>query len=56
VGYVILGLQVPIAMAAAADFLVEYIIWKKEHKPVVTMIDRILDDIESSPVCADKLR
>jgi membrane protein YdbS with pleckstrin-like domain len=48
VGYVILILQVPIVMAAAADFLVEYLIWKREHKPVVTRIDRILDDIEAS--------
>jgi membrane protein YdbS with pleckstrin-like domain len=48
VGYVILGLQVPIVMAAAADFLVEYLIWRKEHKPIITKIDGLLDDIETS--------
>ena len=48
VGYVILGLQVPIVMAAAADFLVEYLIWRKEHRPMVTRIDGLLHDIESS--------
>ena len=48
VEYVILGLQVPIVMAAAADFLVEYLIWRKEHRPIVTRIDGLLHEIESS--------
>ena len=48
VSYVILGLQVPLVMAAAGDFVVEYLIWMKEHKPVVTRINGILDEIESS--------
>jgi hypothetical protein len=48
VGYVILGLQVPIVMAAAADFLAEYLIWRKEHKPVLARIDGVLNDIEAS--------
>jgi len=50
VGYVILGLQVPIVMAAAADFLVEYLVWRREHKPTVARIDSILNDLESSLV------
>lgn len=48
VSYIILALQVPIVMAAAGDFLVEYLIWRKEHKPIVTKIDGLLNDIESS--------
>ncbi len=48
VSYIILALQVPIVMAAAGDFLVEYLIWRKEHKPIVTKIDGMLNDIESS--------
>ncbi len=48
VEYVILGLQVPIVTAAAADFLVEYLIWRKEHRPIVTRIDGLLHEIESS--------
>ena len=37
-------------IAAGGDFLVEYLIWKKEHEPTVIRIDRILDDIESALV------
>ena len=48
VEYIILGLQVPIVLAASADFLVEYLIWKKEHKPTVNRIDGLLNEIESS--------
>ena len=48
VSYIILALQVPIAMAAAADFVVEYLIWRKEHKPVVAKINGLLNEIESS--------
>jgi hypothetical protein len=48
VEYIILGLQVPIVTAAAGDFLVEYLIWRKEHRPIVTRIDGLLHDIESS--------
>jgi len=50
VGYIMLAVQVPIVAAAAADFLVEYLIWKKEHQPTLARIDSILHDIESSLV------
>jgi hypothetical protein len=50
VAYVILALQIPIVAAAGADFVVEYLIWRREHKPVVTRIDGILKDLESALV------
>jgi len=50
VGYVILALQIPIVAAAGADFVVEYLIWTREHKPVVTRIDGMLEDLESALV------
>ena len=48
VAYVILAVQVPIVVGAAADFVVEYLIWRKEHKPTVDTIDRILNEIGSA--------
>ena len=50
VSYIILGLQVPLAIVIALDFLSEYLVWKKNHKPAVVEIDRMLGEIEASTI------
>ena len=48
VAHVILSLQGLLAIAIALDFLSEYLIWKKNHEPVVVEVDRMLGEIEAS--------
>jgi hypothetical protein len=50
VSYIILGLQVPFAILIALDFLSEYLVWKRNHKPAVVEIDRMLGEIEASTI------
>ena len=48
VGHFIVGLQGLLVIAVTLDFLSEYLIWKKNHAPVVVEIDRMLGEIEAS--------
>lgn len=50
VTHLILGLQMLLAIGIALDFLSEYLIWKKNHKPAVVEIDRMLNEIEASMI------
>jgi len=44
--YILLGLQIPLAVIIVLDFFSAYLIWLKSHKPVVIEIERMLGEIE----------
>jgi len=42
------GVQMLLLLIVALDFLTDYLVWRKEHRPAVMEIDKILKEIETS--------
>ena len=45
---VIGGVQVALILIVALDFLVDYLVWRKEHRPAVREIDRVIEELDRS--------